>query len=86
LAFPEEIFGICEVCDSDGGDSATPSSADAPARDVTGSGVLLKEYDGKMTCDICIKRLKADEESKIATGKRIEEERFRQAAGFVNSV
>ncbi|TBR15641.1 hypothetical protein EPO66_05710 [bacterium] len=86
MSFPETIFGICQVCGADGGDDPNPSSADASARDTSGSGVILEEYEGKMMCKQCIQKNKADEESKIATDRRSEEERFRQAAGFTNTV
>ncbi len=80
------IFGKCEVCGADGGNHPSPSSADAPASSTSGSGVILEEYDGKMMCKQCIQSKKADEESKIDTDRRNEEEQFRQAAGFTNSV
>ncbi len=85
MSFPEVKFGICQVCGADGGDHDNPSSADASARDTTGSGVLLEEYDGKMMCQLCIKSKKADEEGKIAADRHAEEDRFRAQAGFVNS-
>lgn len=86
MSFPETIFGKCEVCGGGGGDAPTPSSADAPATDTTGNGMPLEEYDGRMMCKICIQEAKAREESKFDTNKRSEEERFRQAAGFTNSI
>ena len=86
MSFPEIIFGICQVCGADGGDDPNPSSADAAARDTSGSGVPLEEYEGKMMCKLCIQRKKADEESRISTERRSEDERFRQAAGFTNSI
>jgi len=86
LSFPEIIFGICQVCGADGGDDPNPSSADASARYTSGNGVPLEEYEGKMMCKLCIQTKKADEQGKIATERRNEEERFRQAAGFVNSI
>ena len=87
MSFPETIFGICQVCGANGGDqTADLSGADAPARDTSGNGVILEEYDGKMMCKLCVHQKKADEESKADTAKRSDEERFRQAAGFVNTV
>lgn len=87
MSFPENKFGICQECGSSGGDDPSPaSSADVAARDTTGSGVPLEEYDGKMMCKQCIQRKKADEESIVAADKRAEEEKFRQGAGFVNSI
>lgn len=86
MSFPDIIFGKCEVCGGGGGDAPAPSSADAPATDTVGNGMPLKEYDGKMMCKICIQEAKAKEESKLDTERRSEEERFRQSAGFVNSV
>lgn len=86
MSFPEIIFGICQVCGADGGDDPNPSSADASARDTSGNGVPLEEYEGKMMCKQCVQRKKADEESKLDTSRRSEEERFRQAAGFTNSI
>jgi hypothetical protein len=87
LSFPEIKFGICQVCGEAAGDQVSGlTTADAPARDIVGSGVLLEDYDGKMTCKQCIQRLKADEESLVSAEKHAEEERFRNQSGFVNSV
>lgn len=87
MSFPEIVFGICQVCGANGGDQTVGlSGADAPARDTSGSGVILEEYDGKMMCKLCIHQKKADEESKTDTAKRSEDEKFRQAAGFTNTI
>ncbi len=86
MSFPEVIWGTCQECGANGGDHANPSSADASARDSVGNGVPLEEYDGKKLCKLCIQRKKADEETKVDTDRHSEEERFRQAAGFVNTI
>lgn len=86
MSFPERKQGTCQVCGDSGGDDPTASGADATARDTAGNGVPLEEYNGLMTCQVCIKRLKADEESIVAAEKHAESERFRRQAGFVDSV
>lgn len=86
MSFPDIIFGTCQGCGASGGDDPDASGADAIARDTAGNGVVLKEYDGRFLCDLCIKRLKADEESLLAAERHAEEERFRRSAGFINSV
>lgn len=82
----KDIFGICPVCGSDGGDDPAASGADAPATTVSGSGVPLKYHNAVLMCDLCIKERKADEESLKATEHRAEEERFRNSAGFTNTI
>jgi len=86
VSFPDVIFGICPVCGSDGGDKADASGADAPATDTTGNGVVLEYYQGNLMCQLCKKQKVADVETLIATQRRADEERFRRAAGFVNTV
>ena len=80
------IFGICPVCGADGGDDPNASGADAPATDTTGNGVPLYYCQGDLMCKLCVKRKEADEESLMAAERRADEERFRQAAGFTNTV
>ena len=86
MSFPETIFGKCDECGATGGDKADASGADVPATDTTGNGVPLKEYDGKLLCDMCIKKGEADEETEDDTERRAEEESFRQKAGFAKSI
>jgi ribosomal protein S27E len=83
--FPEVIFGRCPICGSNGAD-ATGGNADVAATNTTGNGIELEYYDGKVMCEICAKRLKADAESLLAAQKHAEDERFRAAAGFVKTV
>jgi hypothetical protein len=86
MSFPETIFGICPVCGAAGADDPAPSSADAPATDTTGNGVVLEYYEGKLMCQMCIKQKQADAETKKDNSRRAEEERFRNNAGFANTV
>ena len=86
MGFPKEIFGKCPVCGAHAGDDPSASGADAPATDTTGSGVKLEYYNGDLMCQLCIKRKKADEESRIDAEKQAEAEQFRGAAGFVKTI
>lgn len=83
---PKIKFGICPDCGADAGDDATPTSADAPARDTTGSGVPLFWYEGRLICQLCVKRYKADNESMEKARKIAEEDRFRAQVGFDTTV
>ena len=84
--FPEITFGI-GACACRGADQSEDlTSADAVARDTTGNGAKLVLYNGKYMCQICIDRIKADEESYEDARKQAEAEKFRGKAGFVNTV
>jgi hypothetical protein len=86
MGFPKEIFGKCPECGGHAGDDPTATGADTPATDVVGSGYPLEYYNGRLMCQLCIKRLKADEESRINAEKQAAEERFRGSAGFVKTI
>lgn len=87
MSFPDTIFGICQVCGSDGRDQTENlTGADAEARDTTGNGVELEKYKGRYLCPICIKEEKARESGRIEAYKHAEAERFRQQSGFTNTV
>lgn len=86
MGFPKEIFGKCPVCGADAGDDPNASGADAPATDTTGNGVKLEYYNGDLMCQLCVKRLKADEESRISAERHAQAEQFRGAAGFTKTI
>jgi len=87
MSFPEIRFGICQVCGASGGDQTEDlTSADAEARSATGNGVVLEKYKGKLMCPVCINEAKADSESLQEAKKHASDERFRDKAGFVNTV
>ena len=90
MGFPKTIIGTCEECGMDGHDVATASltGADAEERDHAGDslGVELIEHQGRMLCDVCINRLKSDDESMESARKHAEAQKFRTKAGFVNSI
>jgi hypothetical protein len=86
---PDTLFGICPRCNADGGDYAVAdldNSANNTDVDVSGNGVPLEYYDGKLMCELCVKRYIADEETKVSNRKQAEEERFRAKAGFTTTV
>ena len=85
--FPDTIFGTCQVCGANGGDQTVDlTDADASARDAVGNGVVLEKYKGKLMCPVCINEAKADATSLQDTKKHAASERFRDKAGFVNTV
>jgi len=88
--FPFTQFGPCEICGGNGADYASPGSGNAPARDTTGNGVELENYNYKgrivKVCNVCKNRLIADEESLVSAQKHVEEEKFRVQAGFKHSI
>jgi hypothetical protein len=85
--FPEIKFGRCPVCGSKGDDKTSGlTSADSTSDTDPGTGVILDNYDGKLMCEICRNRLRADAESKLAARKHSEEEKFRGKAGFKKSI
>lgn len=87
MSFPRIKFGSCDRCGTSGGDqSASLTGADASARDTTGNGVELTEYDGMNLCRPCLRIVVGDQESLNAIPKRINEERFRGKAGFQTSI
>lgn len=87
MGFPEIIFGSCQRCGGNGADQPSGlSSADAAARDTTGNGTELEEYEGEFLCSVCINIIKADQESLLEREKHAEAEKFRGKAGFKNIV
>ncbi len=90
MGFPKTIIGTCEECGMDGHDEVTANltSADAAERDGAGEslGVELWEYQGRMLCNVCIERLKSDDESRESARKHADEQKFRTKAGFENSI
>ena len=87
MAEPFTIYGICQKC---GGRAADQSSgltdADAVARDTTGNGMELEEYDGKYLCPMCISILKADDESLEKAREAAEDQKLMGKGGFTNTV
>jgi len=86
MTFPKVLFGKCEYCGGGGGDDPDAANADAAATDITGNGFPLTMYMGKAVCRTCKNLLKADEESRQASLRIAQDERFRQRAGFVKTV
>ncbi len=89
MSFPEIKFGVCPECGSKGKDypASALTSADAQDNlDTTGHGVVLEYYNGKLMCELCKKQKQADEESLNSASKHAEEEKFRQKAGFTQSI
>lgn len=67
---------------SDGDNTDVRTVANDYLVEPVGSGVPLVYYDGKLMCEMCKKRLIADEESLMSADKHAETERFRAASGF----
>ena len=89
MSFPEKRFGICTICNGDGGDypASELTLADSQANIVTaGNGIELLLYQGRLMCKMCKDRLIADEQSLIAAQKHAEEQKFRDNAGFTRLV
>ena len=83
--FSKVLQGVCPVCGGTGDyygeildPSATPESV--------GRGYYLKIYKGKAMCNRCIKRLKAQDQSRSASDWGNREEVFRRKAGFVDTI
>jgi len=86
-SFPFIRFGVCPECGADGRDQTEDlTSADAPARDLTGNGIRLILHKGKVTCNVCANESDANQESIANAKKHAESEKFRDKAGFINSV
>lgn len=82
-------FGKCPRCGSDGGDypAADISNADSDSNlETTGNGVKLELFRGDWLCPMCIKEIKADEETEAMVKKQNAAERFRGRAGFRKSI
>ena len=87
MPIPFIHFGICQKCGGKGADQVSGlTSADASARDTSGNGLELEEYDGKYLCPMCIANLKADEESMEKARQAAEDQKFMGKAGFTNTV
>jgi len=86
MGFPGEVFGICPICGSTGGDDPNASGADVAPSELTGGGVRLEYFRGYYWCPICIKEKIATEQSELEADRFSEEEEFRAKAGFLNEV
>jgi len=92
----DTIFGKCPICGGSGKDypAADLSSADAQD-DIDGAGsslrsaskgIVLVWYLGKLMCEMCKNRLKADEASRLSAEKHKEAQVFRDKVGFKREV
>ena len=66
--FPKIMFGKCPVCGGGGTDDSASGSAFS-TEDHAGEGYYLDYYNGELMCQMCRKRLKADEETALAIAK-----------------
>ena len=82
MTIPKEIYGRCPVCGGNGPDDPNPPDGFATARDTEGSGYPLVRYKGELMCQLCKKRLTADDESLVIADNIQKEEEFRASAGF----
>jgi hypothetical protein len=86
---PKIIFGVCFRCSAKGADAPAADLTEADAQDnldAVGNGVELFLHDGEYICQLCIKDIEADEESRLDAHKQADEEKFRQQAGFTKRV
>lgn len=84
--FPQETFGICPICGGSEVDQTVGlTNADAPARDLTGSGTILHWYDDMWMCEICMNDRKGRKETKEVAGKIADDKQFLGEAGFIQT-
>ena len=84
--FPKETFGVCPICGGGEKDQTVGlTSADAPARDLTGSGTILYWYSDMWVCEICMNDRKQDKETKQVAEKISEDKEFLGEAGFIQT-
>lgn len=94
MSSPDIKFGICQVCGAKGGPQTVGlTSADVAARSTPGTdgydpgnGVILKKYNGRLMCEVCIEDNKSDQDSLLSAKKHAEAERFRGKVGFQNTL
>jgi len=80
MAFPEELFGKCPI--HGGGGTDDPNSGSAfSTEDHTGEGYKLVYYQGKLMCELCRKRLMADDESSVKQAQYRENQEFWNKCG-----
>lgn len=77
------VFGTCPECGGSAGDNPNPGEGNAPARDTTGNGFELVEYEGRWICPNCKRRLISEEEGRIASEKGRAEDTFRGEIGII---
>ena len=80
MSFPRIIYGRCPVCGGKGKNNSSPGSAFS-TEDHTGTGYNLEYYRGRLMCQMCNKRLTADEESSVKSERYNEEQRFLKKSG-----
>ena len=80
MSFPERIFGKCPVCGGGGVDDSGSGSQHS-SEDHAGDGYPLVRYQGRLMCKMCKKRLRNNEQSKIAIAKYNENQRFLEKMG-----
>ena len=86
---PNTIFGVCSRCNAKGADAPAVDLTEADAQDnldAAGNGVELFLHDGEYICQLCIKDIEADEESREDARRQADEEKFRQQVGFTKRV
>ena len=80
-SFPEVVWGPCPIC---GGTQEATTDADAAVRDESIGWMVLTYYPplDLYMCDICIENQESDDQSILDNEKHVEEEVFREKAGF----
>ncbi len=80
MSFPETVFGKCPICGGGGANNASPGDAFS-TEDHTGVGYELVLYNGQYICQMCRKRLMANEESAIKSAKYRSDQEFLERCG-----
>jgi hypothetical protein len=84
-----KTYGECPFYGHKGSDYPASELTDADAQDnidSTGNGYELVQFRGEWMCQMCVKRIKAEDFDERAVGKRSDEQKFRDQVGFVNEV
>lgn len=82
--FPRETFGVCPICGGSEKDQTVGlTNADAPARDLLGSGTILYWYEDRFLCEICMNDRKQDKETRRVAEEISEDKQFLAEAGFI---
>ena len=83
MSFPKKVYGRCEESGHLGPDYSSVSHSNAEVvYGASGSGYPLVEYQGKLICKPCKRRLQSDAESLEGAKKDEKEQSFRASAGF----